>query len=65
MPNVLYEALMVIPTVTEAATYYASPKGFLKDTVVPIEMLKPGITNTTRNHYLGKLTYAPCNLKIA
>ena len=52
-PNIIFEALMRIPTATQAASYRAAPVGFLKNTPVDAYMLKPGITDTIRNHYIG------------
>lgn len=53
LPNSIYLPLMVVPTGADAASYRAAPKGFLNGTPVPQELLKPGITNLTRQHYLG------------
>jgi len=55
LPNTHYETLMTVPTSQQASSYYAAPVGFLKNTVVPQEMLKPfAWSKTTRNHYKGK-----------
>ncbi len=52
-PNVLFEPLMTIPNATQSASYRAAPVGFLNNTPVDQFILKPGVTDLVRNHYLG------------
>lgn len=51
LPNVSYETLFTLPTLS-GGDYYSEPKGFLKGQTVPDFMLKPGVDATVaRNHY--------------
>ena len=52
LPNVAYETLFVVPE--EGGTYYGTPVGFLRGTVVSPSMLKPyaqSAEHLVRNHY--------------
>ena len=51
LPNCLYQTVLKVPSDAQAVDYYSAPVGFLRNTTVDKQMLKPGKKRVVRNNY--------------